>query len=81
MLVIFFYFYTKINILSQLLTIYYFITDEKVQLASQMYELVDRYLRRLDAELFKFKIELEADNAGITEVLEKSVFLTCLPSN
>ncbi|XP_034245058.1 inhibitor of growth protein 3-like [Thrips palmi] len=45
--------------------------DEKVQLASQMYELVDRYLRRLDAELFKFKIELEADNAGITEVLEK----------
>ncbi|KAK3925070.1 Inhibitor of growth protein 3 [Frankliniella fusca] len=45
--------------------------DEKVQLASQMYELVDRYLRRLDSELFKFKIELEADNAGITEILEK----------
>lgn len=41
-----------------------------------MYELVDRYLRRLDAELFKFKIELEADNAGITEVLEKSVYLS-----
>lgn len=37
-----------------------------------MYELVDRYLRRLDSELFKFKIELEADNAGITEILEKS---------
>lgn len=32
---------------------------------------VDRYLRRLDQELQKFKMELEADNAGITEVLEK----------
>lgn len=36
-----------------------------------MYELVDRYLRRLDTELHKFKCELEADNKGITEVLEK----------
>lgn len=45
--------------------------DEKVHLASQMYELVDRYLRRLDTELHKFKCELEADNKGITEVLEK----------
>lgn len=33
---------------------------------------VDRYLRRLDQELQKFKMELEADNAGITEILEKS---------
>ena len=33
---------------------------------------VDRYTRRLDQELAKFKMELEADNAGITEVLEKS---------
>ncbi|KAL1441044.1 hypothetical protein MTO96_008796 [Rhipicephalus appendiculatus] len=32
---------------------------------------VDRYLRRLDQELQKFKMELEADNAGITEVLER----------
>jgi hypothetical protein len=37
-----------------------------------MYDLVDRYLRRLDQELHKFKMELEADNRGITEVLEKS---------
>ena len=36
-----------------------------------MYDLVDRYLRRLDQELHKFKMELEADNRGITEVLEK----------
>lgn len=45
--------------------------EEKVNLAGQMYELVDRYLRRLDQELGKFKNELEADNAGITEVLER----------
>ncbi len=73
--------------------------DEKVQVASQMYEMVrnslvglksrtrkivraivlllcwctqvDRYLRKLDQELSKFKMELEADHAGITEVLEK----------
>ncbi len=36
-----------------------------------MYELVEKYLRKLDQELYKFKMELEADNAGITEVLEK----------
>lgn len=45
--------------------------DEKVHLANQMYELVDKYLRRLDTELHKFKCELEADNKGITEILEK----------
>ncbi|XP_035230844.1 inhibitor of growth protein 3-like [Stegodyphus dumicola] len=45
--------------------------DEKVHIANQVYELVERYLRRLDQELQKFKMELEADNAGITEILEK----------
>ncbi|KAK7102868.1 inhibitor of growth protein 3-like [Littorina saxatilis] len=45
--------------------------DEKVQLANHIHELVDRYTRRLDQELSKFKMELEADNAGITEMLEK----------
>lgn len=47
------------------------VADEKVHLANQMYDLVDKYLRRLDTELHKFKCELEADNKGITEVLEK----------
>lgn len=46
-------------------------TDEKVQLANHIHELVDRYTRKLDQELSKFKMELEADNAGITEILEK----------
>ncbi|XP_076801115.1 inhibitor of growth protein 3-like isoform X2 [Clavelina lepadiformis] len=45
--------------------------DEKVQLANQIYDLVDRHLRKLDQELSKFKMELEADNAGITEILEQ----------
>jgi inhibitor of growth protein 3 len=45
--------------------------EEKVHLANQIYELVDKYLRRLDQELQKFKIELEADNSGITEILER----------
>ncbi|XP_026472536.1 inhibitor of growth protein 3 isoform X2 [Ctenocephalides felis] len=45
--------------------------DEKVQLANQMYDLVEKYLRKLDSELHKFKCELEADHNGITEVLEK----------
>lgn len=49
----------------------YFFSDEKVHLANQMHDLVERYLRRLDQELHKFKMELEADNKGITEVLEK----------
>lgn len=39
-----------------------------------MYDLVDRYLRKLDQELYKFKMELEADNAGITEILEKRMY-------
>lgn len=45
--------------------------DEKVQLANNMHELVSMYLRRLEQECHKFKMELEADHAGITEILEK----------
>lgn len=47
------------------------IADEKVHQANQMHELVEKYVRKLDQELLKFKMELEADNAGITEVLER----------
>lgn len=53
-----------------------YVSDEKVQLASQMYDLVSRYLRRLDQESHKFKLELEADHVGITELLEKREYLT-----
>merc|ERR1719158_1142808 len=46
-------------------------SQEKIQIAEESYSLVDRYLRKLDQELHKFQLELEADNRGITEVLEK----------
>lgn len=48
-----------------------FAGNDKVQIAEECYSLVDRYLRKLDEELHKFKMELEADNRGITEILEK----------
>ena len=42
---------------------------------------MDRYLRKLDEELLKFKCELEADNRGITEILEKqSLEMDAVPS-
>ena len=55
------------------LTLFQVIEDasEKVQLAEDSYSLVDKYMRKLDHELLKFKLELEADNRGITEILEK----------
>lgn len=37
-----------------------------------MHELTSKYMRRLDLELHKFKMELEADNSGITGLIEKS---------
>lgn len=49
-------------------------SDEKVNIANQIYDLVEKYLRRLDTELHKFKHELEADNAGITQLLEQSLY-------
>ncbi|ROT61080.1 inhibitor of growth protein 3 [Penaeus vannamei] len=45
--------------------------EEKVQVATNMHDLLERYMRKLDQELEKFKCELEADSPGITEVLEK----------
>ena len=42
---------------------------------------MDRYLRKLDHELHKFKMELEADNRGITEILEKHSLELDLPAN
>merc|ERR550517_1975953 len=46
-------------------------SQEKIQIADDSYAQVDRYLRKLDQELHKFQLELEADNRGITEILEK----------
>lgn len=45
--------------------------DDKVQIASQMHEIMIKLVQKLDSELEKFKLELEADHAGITEELER----------
>jgi len=45
--------------------------DDKVQIAEQMRDIMIKLVHRLDGELEKFKLELEADHAGITEELEK----------
>lgn len=49
-----------------------------MQLANHMHELMTKYMRRLDHELHKFKMELEADNSGITGLIEKSEY--CISS-
>lgn len=50
--------------------------DEKIALASQTYELVDKHIRRLDLDLKKFEAELESqgqktDYKSLTELQEK----------
>ncbi len=50
----------------------FFRTEEKVQLANSMTDSMAKYMRRLDQDILKFKMELEADNCGITEIIEKS---------
>jgi len=47
------------------------ITSQKSHLANESQEFVERYYKKLESDLHKFKMELEADYAGITEVLEK----------
>ncbi len=47
--------------------------EDKVQIANQLYDLIEKYLKKLDQELQKFKLELEADHAGITSKLEQVV--------
>ena len=62
--------------------IYYFkiyqntieIADEKIVIVHELRELLQRYVKRLIHELEKFKIELEADNPGVTDQLEKHSF-------
>ena len=39
---------------------------------------LERHLRRVDQDLSRFTIELEADTAGITETLEQSKCLCCM---
>jgi len=52
---------------------------EKVQIAVQMQDYMERHLKRLDQELQKFNLELEADTAGLTEKLEQRSYLLDRP--
>ncbi|RNA41392.1 Inhibitor of growth 3, partial [Brachionus plicatilis] len=47
--------------------------DDKIQIANQLFDLIEKYLKKLDQELQKFKLELEADHAGITSRLEQEL--------
>ncbi|XP_025191703.1 inhibitor of growth protein 3-like [Melanaphis sacchari] len=48
-------------------------SDSKIQIANDMQKLVEKYIKRLDLELYGFKTELEADKSGITELIEKRI--------
>ncbi|KAI5716573.1 hypothetical protein M8J76_008861 [Diaphorina citri] len=48
-------------------------SEEKINLATQIQEFFNKYTRKLEQDIQKFKLELEADNSGITEILEKRV--------
>ena len=43
-------------------------TGEETRRPNNCHIFLARYLRKLDQELHKFQLELEADNRGITEV-------------
>lgn len=55
--------------------------DDKIQITDQLYELIEKYLKKLDVELQKFKLELEADHAGITSKLEQVISSTIVNEN
>ncbi len=44
-------------------------------------EKIEKYLKKLDVELQKFKLELEADHAGITSKLEQVISSTISSDN
>jgi len=45
--------------------------DDKVNITAQTHDIMLKLVERLNGELEKFKLELEADHAGITEELER----------
>lgn len=49
-------------------------SEGRIKMATQVQDLLDKYLRKLDMDLQKFKFELEADSAGITESLEQKSY-------
>ncbi|MFH4973777.1 hypothetical protein AB6A40_000486 [Gnathostoma spinigerum] len=49
---------------------------EKVTLSDALCELLEKYQEKLNKEILHFKFELEADNPGITEQIERRFFET-----
>lgn len=47
------------------------ITTTKMNLANESHDFIERYYKKLENDLHKFKMELEADYSGLTEILEK----------
>jgi hypothetical protein len=50
-------------------------TTAKINLANESHDIVERYYKKLENDLNKFKMELEADYSGITETLEKRMLI------
>lgn len=48
-------------------------SDEKIVIAQNMTDCVGKYFRHMEQDLLKFKVELEADNPGCTEIIDKRV--------
>lgn len=51
------------------------LSNEKVAIADGLCNLLEKYSKKLSKEILHFKYELEADNPGITEQIEKSMQL------
>jgi hypothetical protein len=56
-------------------------TTAKINLANESHDIVERYYKKLENDLNKFKMELEADYSGITETLEKRMFIPIIKSS
>ncbi|CAL8107845.1 unnamed protein product [Calicophoron daubneyi] len=46
---------------------------EKREIVEKLYSMYKKLVRKLDSELEKFRLELEADNSGITEQIEQRI--------
>ncbi|KAF7232884.1 hypothetical protein EG68_09474 [Paragonimus skrjabini miyazakii] len=46
---------------------------KKREIVEKIYNTYEKLVRKLDTELEKFRLELEADNSGITEQIEKRI--------
>jgi hypothetical protein len=56
-------------------------TTTKMNLANESHEFVERYYKKLENDLNKFKMELEADYSGLTEILENRMLMKFIDQN